>query len=180
MHFLTCKTALNKLFISFKGYYGDPQPLKKLFWISTGRNDIYEDNWAKNHLYQVNGKKWVNAYPNELLKLTPERTIQTLCTLVKPDNQYPGIPPYIPSPNFGDKWGRHANYIEINPRTVAKYDGNRATEGLLGAMKMMLGLPVSSNSFSKLYSAFTNCILPYKETDTKIQGHYIVQIFIPE
>ena len=146
------KSALNKSLISFKGYYGDPQPLKKLFWISTGRNDVYEDNWTKNHLYQVNGKKWINAYPNELLKLTPERTIQSLCTLIKPDKQYPGIPPYIPSPNFGDKWGRHANYIEINPRTVAKYDGNRVTEGLFGTMKMMLGLPVSSNSFA-------NCIV---------------------
>ena len=44
------KLLLNK--ISFKGYYGDPQPLKKLFWISTNRNDVYEDNWTKEHIYK--------------------------------------------------------------------------------------------------------------------------------
>ena len=125
--FDTNRAMLNRSLISFKGYYGDSQPLKKLFWISTGRNDVYEDNWTKEHLYQVGNKKWVN-------------------------NQYPGIPPYIPSPNFGDKWGRQANYIEINPRVVAKYDGNRVTEGLLGVMKLLPAIPTSPNSFA-------NCIV---------------------
>lgn len=154
------KAIINKALISFKGYYGDQQPLKKLFWICTNRNDIYEDDWAKSRIYNVNGKKWLNARPNELLRLSPERTIQSLCTLIKPDNQYPGIPSYIPTPNYGDKWGRHANYIEINPRTIAKYENGRATDGLLSAMKMMLALPTSPNSFancivlSQLYPAF--------------------------
>ena len=148
------RAMLNRSLVSFKGYYGDPQPLKKLFWISTGRNDVYEDNWTKDHLYQIKKKKWVNAHPAELLKHTPEQTIQSLCTLIKPDNQYPGIPPYIPSPNFGDKWGRRANYIEINPRVIAKYDNNsnRLTDGLLNTMKLMRAIPTSPNSFA-------NCIV---------------------
>ena len=144
--------TINKAFVAFKGYYGDKQPLKKLFWICTNRNDVYEDNWAKDHIYNVNGKKWINAKPNELLRLTPERTLQSLCTIIKPDNQYPEIPSYIPSPNYGNKWGRQANYIEINPRTIAKYDNGRVTEGLLNAMKIMLALPTSPNSFA-------NCIV---------------------
>ena len=156
------RAMLNKILFlpSFKGYYGDPQPLKKLFWISTNRNDIYEDNWTKEHLYQVGYKKWVNAHPAELLKRTPEQTIQSLCTLIKPPSQYPGIPPYIPTPEFGDKWGRRANYIEINPRIVAKYDGDKANEGLLNSMKLLLAMPTSPNSFancvvlSQLYPAF--------------------------
>ena len=148
------RAMLNKSLISFKGYYGDQQPLKKLFWISTGRNDVYEDNWTKDHLYQVGIKKWVNAHPAELLRHTTEQTIQSLCTLTKPDFQYPGIPPYIPSPNFGDKWGRRANYIEINPRVIAKYDdnSNRLTDGLLNTMKLMRAIPTSPNSFA-------NCIV---------------------
>lgn len=150
--FDTQKSILNKSLISFKGYYGDQQPLKKLFWICTNRNDVYEDDWAKSRIYNVNGKKWINARPRELLRLSPERTLQSLCTLIKPDNQYPGIPSYIPTPNFGDKWGRHANYIEINPRTIAKYNNGRATDGLLSTMKIMLGLPTSPNSFA-------NCIM---------------------
>ena len=146
------KANLNKSLVSFKGYYGDPQPLKKLFWISTGRNDVYEDTWTKEHIYQVGNKKWINAHPAELLRRTPEQVIQSLCTLTKPPMQYPGIPPYIPSPNFGDKWGRNANYIEINPRVLSKYDGYKATEGLLGAMKLIPAIPTSPNSFA-------NCIV---------------------
>lgn len=136
---------INRAKISFGGYYGDWQPAKKLFYNLTGRNDIYEDNWTKEHLMYADGKKWVNAPPNELLKRTPEQAIQSICTITKPDNQYPGIPPYIPSPNYGDKWGRFANYIEINPRLVAKYNGDRVSEGLFGVMKLLPAMPPSSN-----------------------------------
>lgn len=136
---------INRAKISFGGYYGDWQPAKKLFYNLTGRNDIYEDNWTKEHLMYADGKKWVNAPPNELLKRTPEQAIQSICTITKPDNQYPGIPSYIPSPDYGDKWGRFANYIEINPRLVAKYDGDRVSEGLFGVMKLLPAMPPSSN-----------------------------------
>ena len=146
------KSIVNKSYITFNGYYGDQQPLKKLFWISTGRNEVYEDNWTKSHLYQVENKKWVNARPAELLRRSTEQMIQSLCTLSKPNNQYPGIPSYIPSPNFGDKWGRHANYIEINPRTIAIYKNNRLSGGLLATMKLLPAIPKSPNCFA-------NCIL---------------------
>lgn len=136
---------INRAKIAFGGYYGDWQPAKKLFYNLTGRNDIYEDNWTKEHLMYADGKKWVNAPPNELLKRTPEQAIQSICTITKPDNQYPGIPSYIPSPDYGDKWGRFANYIEINPRLVAKYDGDRVSEGLFGVMKLLPAMPPSSN-----------------------------------
>lgn len=148
--------------ITFKGYYGDTQPLKKLFWISTGRNDIYEDNWTNQHLYQAADKKWINASPNELLKRTPEQVIQSVCTLTKPQMQYPKIPSYIPSPDYGDKWGRFANYIEINPRLTAKYENDRVNEGLLGVMKLLPAIPPSGGKcancivLSQLYPTFEN------------------------
>ena len=107
---------------SFKGYYGDIQPAKKLFYNVAGRSSVYEDIWTNSHLYQAGIKKWVNAHPIELLKRTSEQVIQSICTLIKPNNAYPEIPSYIPTPNFGDNWGRHANYIEINPRAIAKYE----------------------------------------------------------
>ena len=40
---LECLGAYNKANVSFKGYFGDKQPAKKLFWIATGRNHIYRD-----------------------------------------------------------------------------------------------------------------------------------------
>lgn len=138
--------------IVFKGYYGDIQPVKKLFYIVSGKNAVYEDMWTNSHLYQVGIKKWVNAHPIELLKRTPEQAIQSICTITKPKNQYPGIPSYIPSPDFGDKWGRHANYIEINPRAIAKYSNGRVTDGLLQTIKLLPAMPASSNSFA-------NCII---------------------
>ncbi len=137
---------------SFKGYYGDIQPAKKLFYIVSGKNAVYEDIWTKHHLFQSGIKKWVNAHPAELLKRTCEQTIQSICTLVKPDNQYPGIPSYIPTPDFGDKWGRKANYIEINPRILAKYENGKITEGLLQTLKILPAIPPSSNSVA-------NCII---------------------
>ena len=165
----TTVSAQNQMFItniqnkiSFKGYQGDKQPLKKLFWICTGRNEIYEDDWTKLHIKKVNNKKWINAHPAEILRRTPEQTIQSLCTITKPEKCYPHIPSYIPSPDFGDKWGRNANYIEINPRAIAKYDGEKISEGLLNTMKLITAIPPSSNSFanciilSQLYPAFDN------------------------
>ena len=143
---------VNKTRVSFKGYYGDQQPLKKLFYNVSRKSDVYEDNWTHSHLYQVGMKKWVNAHPAELLKRTTEQTIQSICTLIKPNDQYPGIPPYIPSPNFGDKWGRKANYIEINPRTVAKFDNNRVSEGLMQVMKLLPAIPASTYTFA-------NCVV---------------------
>lgn len=143
---------INKSQISFKGYYGDIQPAKKLFYIVSGKNAVYEDAWTNQRLYQVGMKKWVNSHPVDLMKRTTEQVIQSICTLVKPNNQYPGIPSYIPTPNFGDKWGRRANYIEINPRILANFNGNRATDGLLQTLKILTAIPPSPNSFA-------NCIV---------------------
>lgn len=148
--------------IHFGGYYGDKQPLKKLFWLNTQRNEVYEDNWTKEHLNCFRDKKWVQARPEELLKRTPEQAIQSVCTITKPDLQYPGIPAYIPTPNYGDKWGRHANYIEINPRLIAKYNNGKISEGLFSAMKLLPAIPPSNNSganciiLSQLYPSISN------------------------
>lgn len=139
---------LNKNKISFKGYGGDPNPAKKLFWLLTNRDAVYEDEWTKQHLYQAGWRKWVNASPSELVKRTPEQAIQSICTLAKPDHHYPYIKNDIPSPNYGDKWGRHANYIEINPRIVAKYDYGYPTEGLFGVIKLLPAIPPSPGSFA--------------------------------
>ncbi len=148
-------SEVRKLFskeLPFTGYYGDIQPLKKLFWICTNRNDVYEDNWTKERIYDTGFYKWVNATPTELLFRTPEQAIQSTCTITKPALHYPEIPSYIPSPDYGDKWGRFANYIEINPRIVAKYSDDNVTEGLLGIMKLLPAIPPSSGKCA-------NCIV---------------------
>ncbi len=138
--------------LPFTGYYGDKHPLKKLFKITTGRDTVYEDNWTKDKMYSTGYYRWVNSRPNELLIRTPEQVIQSACTITKPPLHYPEIPDYIPSPNYGDKWGRYANYIEINPRLVAKYDGNNVSEGLFGVMKLLPAIPPTTGKSA-------NCII---------------------
>lgn len=151
----------NKAAISFRGYYGDQQPAKKLFWILTGRNNICKDDETEQRTYNtLSGKKWVTTNPEDLLKRTPEQAIQSICTL----NDYYEIPSYILSPNYGDKWGRRANYIEINPRTVAMAQGDTKQEGLLNVIKLLPAIPPSGKSWA-------NCIILSQLYPTK--GNYL-------
>ncbi|MCD8377840.1 MAG: hypothetical protein LUB59_03535 [Candidatus Gastranaerophilales bacterium] len=152
--------AYNRAAISFRGYHGDRQPAKKLFWILTGRNQIYKDDETDSKTYNtLYGKKWVTTNPEDLLKRTPEQAIQSICTL----NDNYEIPSYILSPNYGDKWGRRANYIEINPRTVALAQGDEKQEGLLNVIKLLPAIPPSGKSYanciilSQLYPTMGNC-----------------------
>lgn len=139
----------NKAAVNFKGYYGDQQPAKKLFWILTGRNNIYKDDETEYNMYRTPcGKNWVTTNPENLLKRSPEQAIQSICTL----NNHYDIPSYILSPNYGDKWGRRANYIEINPRTIAMAHGDEKQEGLLNLIKLLPAIPPSSKSYA-------NCVI---------------------
>lgn len=165
----------NKANINFKGYYGDQQPAKKLFWILTGRNNICKDDETDYHTYHtLSGKKWVTTNPEDLLKRSPEQAIQSICTL----NNYYDIPSYILSPNYGDKWGRRANYIEINPRTVALTQGNEKQEGLLNVIKLLPAIPPSSKSYancivlSQLYPTMGN----YDDNKTGDRSLYTVDL----
>lgn len=167
--------AYNKANITFKGYYGDQQPAKKLFWILTGRNNICKDDETDYHTYHtLSDKKWVTINPEDLLKRSPEQAIQSICTL----NNYYDIPSYILSPNYGDKWGRRANYIEINPRTVALSQGNEKQEGLLNVIKLLPAIPPSSKSYancivlSQLYPTMGN----YDDNKTGDRSLYTVDL----
>ena len=141
--------AYNAASVKFKGYYGNQQPAKKLFWILTGRNEIYRDNETDYNTYHTGtNKKWVTINPENLLKRTPEQAIQSICTL----NNHLEIPGYVLSPNYGTKWGRRANYIEINPRTIAQTYGDTKEEGLLNTLKLLPAIPPSSKSVA-------NCII---------------------
>lgn len=143
----------NKAFINFKGAYtGDSMPAKKLFWIATGRNKIYQDDDIARSAWRVDTecgqKAWSTYAPWDLLNRTPEQAIQAICTL----NNTFEIPDYIATPNYGDNWGRRANYIEINPRLLAKPDGYMMSEGLLNTIKLLPAIPPSTKSIP-------NCII---------------------
>lgn len=149
--FLNETSALNKSAISFKGYYGDWQPSKKLFWILTGRNHIYQDHLTNERLYNggnTGWKQWVSMRPNEALHRSADQAIQSICTLQRTYH----LPGYVETPNYGDKWGRHANYIEVNPRLIAKHEGNKVSEGLVNLIKLLPIIPPSPDKFA-------NCLI---------------------
>lgn len=150
---LSCEnlSIYNKAFINFKGYNGDTSPSKRLFWILSGKDYVGTSFWANDNLYnngQTGWKKWVNIAPEDLLKANPKDAIEMICTL----NNTHEIPNYIPTPDYGNNWGRRANYIEINPRTIALVDGSKKSEGILNMIKLLPAIPPSPKSFA-------NCII---------------------
>lgn len=165
--------GLTKDTVCFKGYYGDGQPVKKLYWLVSGKNNVDYDYWAHDHMWQAGGKRWLNAYPNDVLKRTPTETINTIMTLTGQSQ----IPANVISPQIrGNNWGRYANYIEINPRAIAQYDNGRVSDGLMQTLKLMTAIPPSSD-----YAP--NCIVlsqlyptPWGDGTTRDTGLYCVDL----
>ena len=91
-----------------------------------GHNTIlHYDKWSESHSYQsfghVQNKKWIaGVHPSELLNRNFKKAVESIITLNEDDIFHHKIPQEIITPNFGDKWGRLANYIEINNRAIAK------------------------------------------------------------
>ena len=62
----------------------------------------------------------------EATKHDIKKAVEAIFTLSESGKFHRYVPANIQSPDFGDKWGRNANYIEINNRTIAKMkDGIR-------------------------------------------------------
>jgi len=131
----------------------------------TADGSALKSNYTNSHMYNggnTGWKKWLNLPPEDLLKFNPKDSIEAICSLNKQPDCYPGIPSFIPTPNYGDKWGRRANYIEINPRTIANTQGDKKSEGLLNLIKLLPAIPPSPKSFanciilSQLYPSLNN------------------------
>ena len=111
------------------------------------------DEWSENHLYSSVNKKWIaNILPSELLKRSVKEAIESLVTINESGDFYSLFPNNIDSPNYGDKWGRLANYIEINNRAIAEMVGNRTQNGMMSTIKILPAIPPSAKSWA-------NCVI---------------------
>lgn len=111
------------------------------------------DVWSNEHAFVAGNKKWIaNILPVELLKRTLKQTVESLVTLNETGDFYNQFPDTVISPNYGHKWGRRANYIEINNRAIAEMFGNKTRNGLLSTMKLLPAIPPSAKSWA-------NCII---------------------
>lgn len=111
------------------------------------------DKWTTEKAYIFGNKKWVaNIVPSELLKRSVKEAVESLITLNQSENFYTSFPDNIETPNYGDKWGRTANYIEINNRAIAEMHSNCTKNGILSSIKILPSIPPSAKSWA-------NCII---------------------
>lgn len=98
-------------------------------------------------------KKWEgNIIPYDLLKNSVKESVNKIVNLSESGIFHKTFPKNMKSPNYGDKWGRLANYIELNNRYTAEMHGGRCKNGIFGMIKLLPAIPPSAFSF-------TNCII---------------------
>lgn len=108
---------------------------------------------AYKGLNRAKNKKWLsNIVPSDFLLKNIKESINDIVSLSEDPYFYETFPNEIKSPNYGDKWGRFANYIEINNRYIAEMEGNRCKNGIFGMIKILTAIPPSAFSFA-------NCII---------------------
>lgn len=132
-------------------------PIDKLLEAVGGSSTLHFDSWAKEHAYYGVGaahrKKWIaNIVPAELLKRSLKKAVEAIMTLSEGEIFFKKFPQHINTPSYGDTWGRSANYFELNNRAIAKMDGQKCSEGILSAIKMLPAIPPSARSWA-------NCIV---------------------
>ena len=132
-------------------------PVNKLLRANNVNLDLNFDAWAEEHSYKGVGealnKKWIaNVLPAELLKRSLKDAINSTVSLSESKIFYSKFPEFIDTPNYGDNWGRFANYIEINNRAIAQMRGNKCLKGLESAIKLLPAIPPSAKSWA-------NCII---------------------
>ena len=118
---------------------------------------LHYDKWSEKHAYRAlndgNLKQWIsNILPSELLERSLKKAVESIVTLCECTTFYKKFPDDIRTPDYGDKWGRLANYIEINNRAIAQMQGHLCRKGLLSAIKLLPAIPPSAKSWA-------NCII---------------------
>lgn len=117
------------------------------------KKDNFSNYIAFHGISSAYNKRWLaNIVPADLLKLPLKKAIEIIVTLSESGNFYKNFPNNIATPNYGDKWGRLANYIEINNRAIAVMDNGCTCSGILNCIKLLPAIPPSAKSFA-------NCVI---------------------
>lgn len=140
-----------------KRFWEADTTVDKLLKAVSGTNILQYDQWTANRAYKGVGaayhKKWIGGItPPELLNRSVKEAIESVATLNESEKFYRTIPHSIKSPDYGDKWGRNANYIEINNRAIAKMKDNKCFDGILSAIKLLPAIPPSGIGWA-------NCVI---------------------
>lgn len=126
--------------------------------LALGEDTTIEKNeWAQNDAFHGLGdaysKRWMaDILPSYLLKLSVKDAVNIIATLSESGMFFDCFPKDIETPNYGDKWGRLANYIEINNRAIATMDNGCTCSGILSCIKLLPAIPPSAKSWA-------NCVI---------------------
>ncbi len=122
--------------------------------LAIGENTkLYPDKFTHGRQYTAGLKKWIgNIIPSELLNRSIKQAVESVVTLCECSTFYNKFPDKILTPNYGDKWGVRANYVEINNRAIAEMHGNLTKNGLFSTIKLIPAIPPSAKSWA-------NCVI---------------------
>lgn len=82
--------------------------------------DIYKRNAVSNGYL----KQWLSGIlPFQILERSLKECVESIVSLCECTTFYNSFPEDVKTPDYGDKWGRLANYIEINNRAIAEMRG---------------------------------------------------------
>ena len=132
-------------------------PVNELLIEISQNNLLHFDKWSLERAYygigEAKRKKWIaNILPSELLNRSLKRAVASIVTLSEAEIFYSHFPCCIQSSNYGDNWGRFANYIELNNRAIAKMENDKCSAGILSAIKLLCAIPPSAKSWA-------NCVI---------------------
>jgi len=114
---------------------------------------LHYDKWSNGRKCAAGHKKWISKIlPYELLQKSIKDAVESILTLCECEKFYKSFPEIVSSPDYGDLWGRSANYIEINNRAIAEMDNNKCKNGILSCIKLLPAIPPSAKSWA-------NCII---------------------
>ncbi|MBR1424740.1 hypothetical protein IJ579_04175 [bacterium] len=115
--------------------------------------NLKTDNWTIDHQYISGMRKWIaDIVPSELLNRSIKQAVESLVTLSQDGIFYEKYPNNVETPDYGDKWGVNANYIEINNRAIAQMIDNKTRNGILSTIKLLPAIPPSAKSWA-------NCVI---------------------
>lgn len=117
------------------------------------QRDEFAEYIAFHGIDSAYNKRWFgNTVPADVLKLSVKKVVNIIATLSESGIFYDKFPDYVETPNYGDKWGRLANYIEINNRAIAYTFDGCTCKGILSCIKLLTAIPPSAKSWA-------NCII---------------------
>ena len=131
-------------------------PVNRLLWAYGENLTFHYDIWADEYAYnaiEAENKRWIaNVVPAELLQEPLKFAIDIIMTLSESGIFFKHFPQEIKTPDYGDNWGRCANYIEINDRAIAEMKNDRCSAGIISTIKLLPAIPPSAKSWA-------NCII---------------------